>query len=79
VARFIEDNWLHGQRLGGGSFDATAGSIMNMFDFDRGREDGVPKLILDPAAGTVVSASGFRGDDDDRDHHHDRDHDHDRH
>ncbi|HZE55947.1 MAG TPA: alkaline phosphatase family protein [Bradyrhizobium sp.] len=79
VARFIEDNWLHGERLGGGSFDATAGSIMDMFDFDRDREDGVPKLILDPAAGTVVSASGFR--DDDRDHHHDRDHDrdHDRH
>ena len=29
VVRFIEDNWLHGQRLGGGSFDATAGSIMD--------------------------------------------------
>ena len=33
VVRFIEDNWLHGQRLGGGSFDATAGSIMDLFDF----------------------------------------------
>ena len=32
VTRFIEDNWLHGARLGGGSFDATAGSIMDMFD-----------------------------------------------
>ena len=36
VVRFIEDNWLKGERLGGGSFDATAGSIMDMFDFDRG-------------------------------------------
>ncbi len=27
VVRFIEDNWLHGERLGGGSFDASAGSI----------------------------------------------------
>ena len=33
VVRFIEDNWLHGQRLGGGSFDAAAGSITDMFDF----------------------------------------------
>ena len=35
VVRFIEDNWLHGQRLGGGSFDEEAGSIMDLFDFDR--------------------------------------------
>ncbi|CAE6868276.1 hypothetical protein R75465_08115 [Paraburkholderia aspalathi] len=33
VVRFIDDNWLRGQRIGGGSFDATAGSIMSMFVF----------------------------------------------
>ncbi|HTT06598.1 MAG TPA: alkaline phosphatase family protein [Steroidobacteraceae bacterium] len=33
VVRFIEDNWLHGERLGGGSSDATAGSLMDLFDF----------------------------------------------
>jgi phospholipase C len=33
VVKFIEDNWLEGTRLGGGSFDASAGSIMDMFDF----------------------------------------------
>ena len=33
VVRFIEDNWLKGERLGGGSFDASAGSIHDMFDF----------------------------------------------
>jgi phospholipase C len=32
VLRFIEDNWQTG-RVGGGSFDATAGSLDNMFDF----------------------------------------------
>jgi phospholipase C len=51
VVRFIEDNWLQGERLGGGSFDASAGSIMDMFDFSgyfRNRpfllrgEDGAP-------------------------------------
>ena len=54
VVRFVEDNWLHGQRLGGGSFDASSGSIMDMFDFDHGDHD--QKLFLDPSAGTIVSA-----------------------
>ena len=33
ILRFVEDNWLDGQRLGGGSFDAVAGSLDRMFDF----------------------------------------------
>jgi phospholipase C len=49
VVRFIEDNWLGGERLGGGSFDATAGSIANMFDFSATRPR--PVLMLDPATG----------------------------
>jgi len=40
IVRFIEDNWLGGERLGEGSFDNTAGSIMSMFDFaGRGHGD----------------------------------------
>jgi phospholipase C len=27
VINFVEDNWLHGQRIGGGSFDKIAGSL----------------------------------------------------
>jgi phospholipase C len=27
VISFVEDNWLHGQRIGGGSFDKIAGSL----------------------------------------------------
>ena len=53
VARFIEDNWLHGQRLGGGSFDADSGSIMDMFDFHGHARDAV--LYLAPATGEVVA------------------------
>jgi phospholipase C len=53
VVRFIEDNWLKGQRLGGGSFDATAGSIEDMFDFQQG--DRNDKLLLDPSTGTVTA------------------------
>jgi len=56
VVRFIEDNWLHGQRLGGGSFDETAESITDLFDFDHGhdRDDQQSRLFLDPTAGTVI-------------------------
>jgi phospholipase C len=53
VLRFIEDNWLSGQRIQpGGSFDTIAGPLNNMFDFDRHGE--ARKLILDPATGVVV-------------------------
>jgi phospholipase C len=56
VVRFIEDNWLNGQRLGGGSFDASAGSIMDMFDFgNQNRGNNSNQLFLDPVTGIVVS------------------------
>lgn len=58
--RFIEDNWDLGfidgpsaPPAGQASFDRTAGSITNMFDFDQ--EKPKRKLILDPDNGTVVS------------------------
>lgn len=53
VVRFIEDNWLSGERLGGGSFDSSAGSIVQMFDFSRRQPD--PPLLLDPETGTPIS------------------------
>ena len=51
VVRFIEDNWLNGKRLGGGSLDATSGLITDMLDFTQTPNN---KLFLDPTAGTVV-------------------------
>jgi len=33
VIRFIEDNWLGGQRIGQGSYDGIANSISSLFDF----------------------------------------------
>ena len=53
IVRFIEDNFLGGQRLGGGSFDATAGSIMDMFNFSG--NGNASRLYLDPSLGTVLS------------------------
>ena len=52
IVKFIEDNWLGGQRLGGGSFDATAGSIMGLFDFSK---SAGTKVFIDPVQGTVLS------------------------
>jgi phospholipase C len=57
VARFIEDNWLHGERLGGGSFDATTGSIMSMFDFSRHHQD--PPLFLSGQTGEPLHPRGW--------------------
>jgi phospholipase C len=50
VVRFIEDNWLRGERLGGGAFDQSAGSIMDMFDFSKGPRD--QRLFLSTDDGT---------------------------
>ena len=56
VAEFIEDNWLRGQRIGGGSFDAIAGSLDargGVLDF-RTWPNFEP-IMLDPTTGEVVS------------------------
>jgi hypothetical protein len=50
IPQFIEDNWLNGARIGGGSFDASTGSIMDMFDFSQKKS---VKLVLDPTTGLI--------------------------
>jgi phospholipase C len=55
VIRFIEDNWLSGRRLGGGSFDAVTGRIDGMFDFAGGGD--TPPLFLDTLGVPVATPS----------------------
>jgi phospholipase C len=55
IVRFIEDNWLRGERLGGGAFDATTGSVMDMFDFHSRRPN--PQLFLDEQTGEPIFVS----------------------
>jgi phospholipase C len=50
ILRFIEDNWSTG-RIGGGSFDAVAGKINHMFDFDDHHHGPIRRLLLDPSTG----------------------------
>jgi phospholipase C len=52
ILRFIEDNWLGGQRIGQGSFDSLANSITQMFDFQAARNSG--RLFLDPSTGEPI-------------------------
>jgi phospholipase C len=61
ILRFIEDNWLAGQRVQpNGSFDTIAGPLNNLFDFeDLG---GAPrKLFLDETTGAVSPANVGKG------------------
>ena len=56
ITRFIEDNWQLGQ-LGNQSFDALAGPITDMFDFNLADYFGLEfgrYLILDPTSGEPV-------------------------
>jgi len=48
---FIEDNWLHGKRLGRGSFDSISDPITGMFDFSR--PPRMKKLLLNSKTGEV--------------------------
>ncbi|MGA8146371.1 MAG: alkaline phosphatase family protein [Gallionellaceae bacterium] len=55
ILRFIEDNWLAGTRIGG-SFDAIAGTIINMLNLNTGAAP-TPKLYLDPSSGQPITCS----------------------
>jgi phospholipase C len=58
ILRFIEFNWGLG-RIGNQSFDAKAGSLMDMFDFTAAghRAD---KLFLDPSTGLQKSSTAMK-------------------
>jgi phospholipase C len=62
IIRFVEDNWLKGERIGQGSFDALANSITQMFDFSSERNgqgdgdgNGNQILSLDPSSGKPIN------------------------
>ncbi len=61
IIRFIEDNWLHGERIPG-SFDAVSGNIAGrdgLLDFHI-RPHFTP-VILNPITGAVVSGDSWYG------------------
>jgi phospholipase C len=58
VVRFIEDNWLGGQRVGGGSVDNQAGTLDNMLQLHRPSDR---TLFLNPSTGQPTDSEGGRG------------------
>jgi phospholipase C len=52
ILRFIEDNWLNGERIQG-SFDAIAGPLDNMFNFDAA--PNTASFILSEGSGQPVN------------------------
>jgi phospholipase C len=57
VIHFVEDNWLGGERIGDGSYDALSGSLLGMFDFNSGRPQA-PELFLNPDNGEPAIGQG---------------------
>ena len=51
ILRLIEDVYLDGKRLGGGSFDASSGSLLGMFNFSKKAPQNATRLLLDPDTG----------------------------
>lgn len=55
VLRFVEDTFLHGQRLGQGSYDQIAGSFGDMFDFSGNEPRNAGVILLDGTTGQITS------------------------
>ncbi len=55
IIHFIEDNWLGGQRIGSGSYDAISGPLNNMFDFHSDSDDN--RLLLQEQTGLPSQGS----------------------
>jgi hypothetical protein len=59
VIRFIEDNWLGGERIQpGGSFDTIAGSIEGMFTFSATTPDTAERQAEQPAQPPLDPVTG---------------------
>jgi len=58
IIRFIEDTFLSSTRIGGGSFDATAGTLNNMFNFTNQAVIPNPNVVLlNPTTGAVTTGN----------------------
>jgi phospholipase C len=57
ISRFIEDVFLGSARIGGGSYDASSGSLMNMFNFTSNVPPNPNVVLLNPKTGAVTSGN----------------------
>ena len=57
IIKFVEDNWLGGERIGAGSYDTYSTSIVRMMNINSTPQTTPPNIapfILDPTTGTVM-------------------------
>jgi phospholipase C len=54
ILRLVEDLYLGGERIGGGSFDAQSGSLFGMLDFSKSKAQNATPLLLDPDTGLAA-------------------------
>ncbi len=58
IIRFIEDTFLSSARIGDRSFDATAGTLNNMFNFTNGATAPNPNVVLlNPTTDAVTTGN----------------------
>jgi phospholipase C len=57
IAHFIEDVFLGGARIGTGSWDASSGSLMNMFNFSSTTPPNPNVVLLNPTTGIVTTGN----------------------
>ena len=53
IIQLIEDTFLGGQRIGGGSFDSVAGNMYDMFDLNHSSPPNGQVVLLDDTTGEV--------------------------
>ena len=59
IIKFVEDNWLGGERIGGGSYDVIAGRLDapgGLLDFHGRPNDN--RILLDPTTGEITGRIG---------------------
>ncbi|MGA7157173.1 MAG: alkaline phosphatase family protein [Acidobacteriaceae bacterium] len=57
IIRFVEDTFLSSKRIGTGSFDASAGTLNNMFNFTNNVAPNPNVVLLNPTTGVVTSGN----------------------
>lgn len=60
IMHLIEDTFLDGKRLGGGSYDATSGTLNNMFDFHKKKPQNHRQVLLNEDTGEVTTINTLK-------------------
>jgi phospholipase C len=57
IIRFVEDTFLSSKRIGTGSYDSSAGTLNNMFNFTNNVAPNSNVVLLNPSTGVVTTGN----------------------